>query len=334
MKGDALGNVPILMREAGVYLASCRRQLAVLQQDAQRTIRVIEEQFASSPAGSLARRRADAMIAAIDAQVGDISALLGPLLSDEAAEWAQDALPREFPPLLQHVHQIIRDWGWPADPQGENAQALDLVTSVLDGRPTGRMVVLGAGAGRLAYDLHRAHDANETTAVDVDPLVLTVADIVTRGGSARLREANADVDDLEHVSKEWTLRAPHGAVERFSVVAANGLNPPLPDASFDTVLTPWFIDLVPSDIRAFLPVVRRLLAPNGRWVNLGPLRYGSHVPLPQRYTHQELFELAREAGFAVGRSRTASLPYLVSKLSGRGKVEWVLCFAASNHALQ
>jgi hypothetical protein len=45
-----------------------------------------------------------------------------------------------------------------------------------------------------------------------------------------------------------------------------------------------------------------------------------------------MFDLAARAGFRVEGWRTDSVPYLVSKLNGRGKVEWVLAFAATRLA--
>jgi Methyltransferase domain len=57
----------------------------------------------------------------------------------------------------------------------------------------------------------------------------------------------------------------------FVLVLADGLDPPFADASFDTVLTPWFIDQVPDDVRLLTGAIHRVLKPSGCWVNHGPL---------------------------------------------------------------
>src|SRR5262249_11974371 len=83
------------------------------------------------------------------------------------------------------------------------------------------------------------------------------------------------------------------------------------------------------DLRNFMSEVFRLLKPNGRWINIGPLRYRQDVPVTRRFTREEGFDLARRAGFLIDKWKTESVPYLVSKLNGRGKMEWVLTFAAT-----
>jgi SAM-dependent methyltransferase len=154
---------------------------------------------------------------------------------------------------------------------------------------------------------------------------------VIRGGSLTMLEANSEINDQGSVVKEWLLKAPNEAIDenRFHFILANGLEPPFAPGTFDTVVTPWFIDLVPSDLRNFVSEVRRLLKPGGRWLNLGPLHYRPEVPVNRRFAREEVFELAVRAGFRVDKWSTSSMPYLVSKLNGRGKVEWVLAFAAT-----
>src|SRR5262249_31733609 len=97
----------------------------------------------------------------------------------------------------------------------------------------------------------------------------------------------------------------------------------------DTVLTPWFIDVVPLDLRNMISEVHGLLKPGGRWLNIGPLHYRPDVPVARRFAREEVFELAARAGFRMESWRAETVPYLVSKLNGRGKVEWVLSFSAT-----
>jgi len=64
--------------------------------------------------------------------------------------------------------------------------------------------VVGAGACRLAYDLHRHCGATETAVVDIDPFLLVIAEAVVRGRSVRLTESTANVQELAQVAKTWT----------------------------------------------------------------------------------------------------------------------------------
>src|SRR5262249_27559414 len=141
----------------------------------------------------------------------------------------------------------------------------------------GHMLVPGAGGCRLAYDLHRLGPNAETVVIDIDPFLLTTAQRVIRGGTVTLREANAEVDELAQRMKVWNLHAHHGPIsdERFHFLLADGLHPPFESGKFDTIVTPWFIDVVPVDLRDFISELHRLLKPGGRWLNLGPLHYRS-----------------------------------------------------------
>ena len=134
------------------------------------------------------------------------------------------------------------------------------------------------------------------------------------------------------MSRRWTLSAPSGPLgpEAFHFFLADGTEPPFADGSFDTIVTPWFIDQVPTDLEALLRRLHALLAPGGRWINHGPLIYRPDaLPITRWYTRQEIFELAARIGFRMGAWQSASQPRFVSPLTGRGLIENVLTFEAS-----
>jgi SAM-dependent methyltransferase len=270
------------------------------------------------------------MIDAAEGQLADVRALLEPILPPEAEGMGSDP-PVQVPSTLEYLHYLYRDWGWPSETHGENERALEMVAAVAEGRALGRVVVLGAGGCRLAYDLHQRHPEANTIVVDVDPVLFAAAYRVVRGGTVTFREANLEVGELQQSSRTWVLSAPGGALpaERFHFLVADGVDPPFAPGAFDTVLTPWFLDQGPRDVRDFVSTVYRLLTPGGRWLNLGPLLYAPEIPIGCRFGREELFDLVARAGFHVDRWETASVPYLVSKLNGRGKVEWVLAFSAT-----
>jgi SAM-dependent methyltransferase len=260
-------------------------------------------------------------------QVDDVAVILGPALGG-AATASGSGLPRG---VVEYIGYSYRDWGWAAAGYRENEAALAELGKLLGGRALGRCLVLGAGACGLAYELHLRHGATETVAVDIDPYLLVIAERIVRGDSVRLTEASLKVMEAGDVSRAWTLKAPSGPLgyDAFKCVFADGVAPPFVHESFDTVVTPWFIDQVPRDLPTFFGSLRRLLRPGGRWLNQGPLIYPEQTPFEKRYARGELFELAAGAGFAVGEWSRSSQPYLVSPLSGGGRVESVLSFVAT-----
>ena len=256
----------------------------------------------------------------------DIVGLVGPALGGPLAGDA--GLPRG---VVEYLQFLYRDWGWERAGNRENELALDAIRKILSPDDLGLTLVLGAGACRLAYDLHRQCGASETAVVDIDPFLFVIAEAVVRGEPVQLTESTANVQALGQVARAWSLHAPAGPLSdaEFHFFLANGLVPPFADHAFDTVVTPWFIDQVPGDLSAFFGQLRRLLRPGGRWINSGPLLYPAETSLGRRFSREEIFELAERAGFHVERSATESRPHLESPLNGRGKLEWVLTFEAT-----
>jgi SAM-dependent methyltransferase len=320
------GTIPVLLPRAAAHVELWRRQLALLLANGASTRAGLEAATREPgllPAGAA---RLAGMARAVRDQVEGFAALLGPALGGPL-DGPASGLPRG---VVEYSYYLFRDWGWPAgEGASENEQAFATLRAVAPGA-LGRLLVLGAGGCRLAYDLHRRAGAVETVVIDIDPYLFVPAESVVRGGAVTLTEASLNVVDAERVSSAWTLRAPEGPLDGgdFHFFLANGLAPPFADATFDTIVTPWFIDRVPSDLPEFLATVRRLLRPGGRWLNQGPLLYPPETALPRRYSRDEVVAFATAAGFRVGPVDAASRPYLVSPLTGAGKIERVLTFAA------
>ncbi len=274
------------------------------------------------------RARLDAMMSGARDQLTDIVSLLGPALGGPLEPSEASGLPRG---VVEYNHCLYRDWGWDDGKSPENDQAVDAIRGVLQGEATlGRTLVVGAGACRLAYDLHRLFGGTETAVVDIDPFLLVIAAAVIRGEPVTLTEATANTNQMSGIASSWNLRAPSGPLgeDVFHFFFANGMAPPFRAGTFDTVVTPWFIDQVPTDLPAFLAKLREVLKPGGRWINHGPLVYPAEAPLMRRFSREEVFELATLAGFHIEDWSARSAPHLVSPLTGRGKIEWVMTFAA------
>jgi uncharacterized protein YbaR (Trm112 family) len=331
----SVGGVPCLLTDLNARRAEWVTRVLMLKQATRATLTLLSRELKQPDLLAATRERLRHQAALTVRMSSEACALLEeatgtPVIgSADAAPFAE--LPGAAPQLTRSgpfdaFHLLHRDWGWPTS---ENARALALLERVLT-PPLGPTLVLGAGAGRLAYDLNLHFGAVPTLALDVDPIALLVASRMARGESVELTEGWAGAPELSRISVTRALSAPEGSAPNLHFVLADGLAPPCQEHAFQTVVTPWFIDVVPPDARAFLNVVQRYVAPGGRWVHVGPLLYPPERPLALRYTMDELIEAAAGLGLSFERQHSEVLPYSVSPLTGRGKLE--LCFALACQA--
>jgi SAM-dependent methyltransferase len=327
-KYPRVGRIAVLLPRPEDHVALWRRQLARLIAQGEHTVSGFDAEASSSGLLADGQTRLRALAKAVDDQLREIVDVVSPALGGPLPPTEDAGLPRG---VVENIYFLYRDWGWDGGASPENQQSLEAVRELIGGESLGRTLVVGAGGCRLAYDLHRLCGASDTVVVDIDPYLFLVAEAVVRGGSVRLTESSPGVQHVGRVAKAWTLRAPAGPLDEahFHFFLANGLSPPFAPGTFDTIVTPWFIDQVPPDLPAFLATTNRMLRPGGRWINHGPLVYPQDVPFARKFSGEEVFDLAARAGFAVGRTSEASHPHFVSPLNGRGKVEWVLTFVAS-----
>jgi hypothetical protein len=330
-KYPRVGRIAVLLPRPDDHVNLWRQQLARLIAQGEHTLAGLEAEASSSGLLGAGQTRLRTLAKAVNDQLREIGDVVGPALGGPLPPTESAGLPRG---VVENIHFLYRDWGWDDGASPENRASLEAVREVLGGaggQSLGRTLVVGAGGCRLAYDLHRSCGASDTVVVDIDPYLFLVAETVVRGGSVQLTESSPSVQHAGRVAKTWTLRAPAGPLDEahFHFFLANGLAPPFATGTFDTIVTPWFIDQVPTDLPAFLGTANRMLRPGGRWINHGPLLYPPDAPLSRKFSNEEVFELAARAGFAVGRTSEASYPHFVSPLTGRGRVDWALTFVAS-----
>lgn len=231
--------------------------------------------------------------------------------------------------LMEHYAQIHRDWGWDESGGEEARQARELVGAMLGDRDLGKLLVLGAGACRLTQDLHHRHRAAATLALDINPLPFLVAAAILRGERVPLYEFSPWPRDSQSLYADRTLQSALPPVRDLHLVFANALAPPVPARSFDTVLTPWFIDQVSLDLRQLVRRISALLPVGGRWIQFGPLLYEqAQTELPERYCVDEVLELVEDEGFVLQRHSFTRVSYLASPISCQGRTETVLTFSA------
>lgn len=244
--------------------------------------------------------------------------------------------------LSQYYELMLRDWSWqPLGEAGyrvyedENRLAFDNILPALASVPEGsikNVLVIGSGAGRLSWDLHRHIRPQNTVALDRHPLLAYLSRLMIKDqASIELPEMRLyphhDLGDRH----AWQLSCPVAEPElhdSWNVITGDAWAAPFQPGSFDMVVTPWFMDINGRDSRDLIALVERLLRPDGVWLNHGPFLYPDDLPEAHKYTPEELRQLLKMAGFAVEFDRFALEPYTWSPLNQRGRTEEVWTFLA------
>jgi SAM-dependent methyltransferase len=227
--------------------------------------------------------------------------------------------------LTTYYANVHRDWSWG---DAENAAAMEQVRAVLhENAELGNVLVLGAGSGRLAYDLHMQMSCDQTVALDFNPMLLLVAQAVTRGNELSLHEFPIAPKSLEDDVILRTLAAPEPVRDGFQLVLGDALRPPLAAKTFDTIVTPWLIDIITEDLSTLASRLNGLLKPDGRWVNFGSLAFSGPNRASQ-YSPEECKAIVAECGFSAPRVSETTIPYMCSPASRHGRQEKVFTFSA------
>jgi len=210
--------------------------------------------------------------------------------------------------VVQALKHIVRDWsaGGRHERDAVFPQMLETLADLFPARAGRRVLVPGAGLGRLSYEL--ADAGFDVVANEFSPYMVLAQRYVFSLGTGGAPDACTFHPNLEwwshHRSTESLLRGmrfpdvvPDPAVRaRVSLVEGDFVTRFLPHerAAFDAVATLFFIDTA-RNLVDYLETIARVLKPGGVWINLGPLLYGT-APLVE-LSLDEVLAVAARLGF-------------------------------------
>ena len=169
-------------------------------------------------------------------------------------------------------------------------------------------LVLGSGAGRLAYDLHVHHRPQVTYALDSNPLLSLIAHSMFTGEDLEFTEFPRA--PVHHKSIQRTLQSP-GAEPGIHSICADAMHPPIAPGSIDVLVTSWLIDVLDAPLAAQMQTYAGLLKPGGVWLNHGSLVFENR-DIDARLLEDDVRDLTTKNGFEVVSCANAELPYLHS----------------------
>jgi hypothetical protein len=322
-----VAEIPWLFAEPNAALGEWRGRLHFSLQRLERERLEVEGALASSTLRPATRARLEALERATRDHGARLRALLAPLnLEQPSASYETYlALRTRLPAdqgLTTYYANIHRDWCWG---DAENDASFDALAPALHAAPPSRALVLGAGAGRLAYDLHVRTEAALTVALDFNPLLAIVAAAVSSGSGIELYEFPLAPRGEPALLRRLAAPAPvrPGLVQ----VLADAHRPPFRRGAFDTVVTPWLVDILPERFDVLCARVNALLGDGGRWLNFGSLSF--HDPDPAaRYGLDECRAALDENGFGDVVTEERELPYMSSPASRHARRERIVSWSA------
>jgi SAM-dependent methyltransferase len=320
------GRIPCLVDDPALWRTVWLRRLDDYTTTVEARVQELQGEAESAQLLPRTRQRLLRIANGFAQQVEAVAALFDPLDAgtDEMAASVVPSRPEPAlqPAILECYEHVFRDWVWG---ERECGLTLDFIKPLL---PSGleRVAMYGAGAGRLAADVHQTCTPGHTLALDVNPVPFLVADKLLAGDTIDLPEFPLDPNSDEVAVVTRHLARPFAVRDGLSFVFADALRPPIPAGSLDAVVTSWFIDAARVDLRQTAAAINRVLKPGGLWVNLGPLRF--QAVLSRAYTIEEALEIVGASAFQLLSNDRQELPYFESPVSGSHRTDLVFRFAA------
>ena len=285
------------------------------------------------------KRRLQQLSKGLADQQTELTNLLAPLLPGEpVAKEVHQAIGTQLLShhgVMSYAAQIFRDWAWQTDENKDVcAHLINVVRPHLPPKP--KVLVLGAGAGRLTYDLHHALNCEFTLGIDSNPLLCLIATQMAAGKSISLTEFPIAPIDPNDVVIQRTLTSP-AAIEGLttkglttkglttkglSYLCADALNLPILADSVDLIVTPWLLDVIDAPVHTTISQFKPVMRQRSLWLTHGSVAFAGDLP-EHRATHAELSELTASLGFNILHTDNQRMPYLQSPGSRHHRQEMV-----------
>lgn len=279
-----LGDVPILVVEPQRQLARACVQIERHRRQQAAEAHALIEAATRSPKRAtrlnvIQRAISENLALHASLQDGILTQVSAADMLAEAVDGARNASD-VLAPYITALDYLRRDWCGEQEAEHELAVVRNAVEPLFrqHAPDRGRVLVLGAGAGRIAWDLGAIFD--EVCAVDLSVMMAHQFTTVCSGDTALWA-----IDTTSCLRSEALVRPLRASLEvaggdtdanrrrrgRVSYVVADAARLPLPDGSVSAVVSVFFTDVAP--LSQWLGEVRRVLAPNGVFVHFGPLEY-------------------------------------------------------------
>ncbi len=257
-----------------------------------------------------------------------VTDLISPIVTTKvASKPIYDALSDRAPNtqnLLSYEANLYRDWVWGEE---ENELSCNLIIDTLEKKDTDKLLIVGAGACRLAYDLHINLTPSMTVANDINPMLLFSAQRILHESGLEIVEFPMQPKAADNVAIHHKIPRMEHKPENLYLLFSDAAKPAIKAKSMDVIVTPWLIDIQPFELKIFLRSLNHYLDIGGYWVNFGSLVF-SQGRDSLCYAIGEMEAIAEACGFKIERLEQKEMPYLKSPYNAGWRMENIWCWRA------
>ncbi len=237
--------------------------------------------------------------------------------------------------LLGYFPNLARDWSLHFEIENQTLfdATLQMIDSTKSQNEPQRILVLGAGGARLAYDLAKKYPLSSVVAFDINPILLLTAKAVNSEKKVSTVEHSFAPKNPMQPGRTVELKAPHGPAENLSFVFGDVYALPFQVGAFDLCVTPWLVDILPRKFSELVASVARVVKPEGAWINCGSWFFNfqseaENISLP------EAEEIASELGWRPITSAQVETSYLQSQYDSHRRFETMTLFSWRRDSVQ
>lgn len=225
--------------------------------------------------------------------------------------------------ILSYQDNIFRDWCWG---QKENNIYADYILKNIS--PNAKnILVLGAGACGLSYDLAKQHKGN-VIASDINPYLFLTANKIFSKKHLNLYEFIDYPKEDEPTSRKWEIKPIDDCQDNHFQVFCDFTQMPFKEKSFDVIIGCWFFDILDISLSNSLGHLNKYLKPKGQCLYIGPANFHKSK-FEDKLTTKEIVETFYQF-YENASNSTDQITYLDNPANSYKRQEDILFLTASN----
>ncbi|MEA3278138.1 MAG: methyltransferase domain-containing protein [Pseudomonadota bacterium] len=323
------GRIPVLMKDAPVYLASLYLQHHRYLRRQEERIAALKAAGNESPERlevlSLIAKGLDENNKVIESACNELSGHIS------IADLVQAVNAPQFIGYTSIFEYLERDWCWLPAGEKELSTIRDALFEQTDhySPDDKNVLVLGAGTGRIAWDLLDRFE--RVYALDIS---LTMAqclhNVLNEGVTFRSVNTSSISRSMDMVKTRKARAVPPGSPgacdeqvrRRLAYLVGDACRAPFAERSISVIVSAYFTDVMP--LRQYFEEIRRVLKPRGLFLHFGPLEY-HFDDISQHLSAEQVRQLFEENGFEVYADEYTANKHLSSEgsMSRQAFDNWV-----------